>query len=369
MGMIYIIGKKLEEDSVGVVNKIYGQNRAFFNCGLECNIYTMPYYEKRGFFTKFSMRLMGINLHRHWRMEDLLAEDCIYIRRAGIWDRFAIKFFSELKDKKTKLKIVYEIPTYPYDGEIKKHWYNYPLLWKDKYNRRHLHKFIDRIATLTDDKEIFGIPTLKIGNGIDVDKIRPRKVRDTEDVHAIAVANFEWWHGYDRFIEGLKAYYATNPSRKIYFHMVGHGSEFVRYQKMIADYGLGDYVIMYDKQTGDALDDIYDKCNLGIASLGCYRKGMNETQELKSREYLAKGLPFVASVKISDIPDGDKDSIYLQVPNDDSPIDINSVIKFYDRIYMEGADNVNIRLRQFAQDHFSMEAAMKEVIDYFKEGK
>ena len=96
---------------------------------------------------------------------------------------------------------------------------------------------------------------------------------------------------------------------------------------------------------------------------------MNETAELKSRDYLAKGIPFVASVKILDIPEAVENDIYLRVPNDDSPIDIENVLNFYDRIYSESAEQVNNRLRQFAKDHFSMEVAMKEVIDFFKEGK
>lgn len=367
--MKYIIGDDLSHASSGVAKKILSQMKILSSEVECCSSYVLPYTTNNKITTKVKKRLPFFNLHTHWSLEDLVHEQYIYIRPVGEWDGGSVRFFEQLKNSNPHLKIVCELPSYPYDGEIKRHWWNYPLFLKDKFNRRHIHRFIDRIATLTNDKEIFGIPTLKIGNGIDVDKICPRKVRETVEIHAIAVANFEWWHGYDRFLEGLKVYYAGSPTRKVIVHLVGRGSEFGRYQKMVADYGLGDYVILHGQQTGEALDAIYDQCNLGIASLGCYRKGMNETQELKSREYLAKGLPFIGSVKITDIPDADKDNIYLQVPNDDSPIDIEAVLNFYDRIYSEGAEQVNTRLRQFAQDHFSMEAAMKEVIDFFKEGK
>ena len=372
--MLYIINNcDLEKNGPGVARKIKEQVNAFNMAGLKCSLYIMPYYEnEKSIKTKIVKRLpFTFNLHKHWKIDDIKNEDILYIRRLGIWDREAVKFFQTLKKSNPQIKIVLEIPTYPYDGEIKRNWKGYPLLWKDIYNRRHIYTFIDRIATLSDDKEIFGIPTVAIGNGIDIDKIRPRKItiRNEETIHCIAVALFAWWHGYDRFIEGMKIYYDSNPSRKMIFHLVGHGSEFGRYQKMVAEYGLREYVIFHDQQTGEALDAIYDQCNLGIASLGCYRKGLNETQELKSREYLAKGLPFVSSVKISDIPDEDKDNIYMQVSNNDSPIDIGNILEFYDRIYSEGAEQVNKRLRQFAKDHFSMEVAMKEVIDFFKDGK
>ncbi|MBP3818879.1 MAG: glycosyltransferase family 4 protein [Butyrivibrio sp.] len=367
--MIYITEKSIKNIEFGVSNKIKTQINAFRKSGLLCESYVLSVTEKNNKMYKLLRRVPFVNTHSHWCVEDFKEIQLIYMRRLGTWDKAAVDFFERLKSINPCCKIIYELPTYPYDGEIKKHWKNYPLLWQDKWNRRYLHKFIDRIVTLTDDKEIFGVPTLKIGNGIDVDKIRPRQVRESEAVHAIAVANFAWWHGYDRFLEGLKVYYAGSPTRKVIVHLVGHGSEFGRYQKMVADYGLGDYVILHGQLTGEALDAIYDQCNLGIASLGCYRKGMNETQELKSREYLAKGLPFIGSVKITDIPEADRDNIYLQVPNDDSPIDIEAVLNFYERIYSEGAEQVNTHLRQFAKDHFSMEVAMKEVIDFFKNGK
>lgn len=348
----------------GVARKVMEQILTFEKMGVNCLLYQMPI--DKSFISKIKRVLPFFNVHKLWKISDFKNDHYIYIRRGWLWDRYYVQFLKNLKEVNKNVKIVYEIPTYPYDSEMFKSCKGWPFLLKDKWYRRHIHKFVDRIATLTDDKEIFGVPTLKISNGIDVDKIRPRQVRDIDVVHAIAVANFEFWHGYDRFLEGMKTYYAGNPSRRVIFHLVGRGGEFERYQKMVADYGLDEYVIFHNKQTGEALDAIYDQCNLGIASLGCYRKGLYETQELKSREYLAKGLPFVTSVKITDIPDGNIEDIYLQVPNNDSPINIENVLDFYDKVYSEGPDQVNTRLRQFAKEHFSMEVAMKEVIEFFK---
>lgn len=365
--MYYIIGHEIDDSGAGVARKVKEQIQAFNNNGLKCSLYVLPYYDmKCSKVHKILRRLPFTHLHKHWNISDLKDDNQLYIRYMGPWDGSAIKFFEQLKSRNKNIRIVCEIPTYPYDSEFKKNWKLYPLYLKDKYNRRYLYKFIDRIATLTDDKEIFGIPTLKIGNGIDVKKIRPRRVSKMDEIHAIAVANFAWWHGYDRFIEGMKIYYANNQSRKVVLHLVGHGSEFGRYKKMVADYNLEEYVILHDQQTGANLDAIYDQCNLAVASLGCYRKAMHETAELKTREYLAKGLPFITSVKIIDIDESEKNSIYMKVVNDDSSIDIATVIKFYDQIYSKGAKRVNDQLRQYAQDHLSMELAMKNVIDYFK---
>ena len=366
--MKYVISQGLESFGAGSARKIIEQVAAFRASGLKCEIFVLPFYgASNRFLGKCLRRLPFVNLHKHWRVSDLVNEDYLYIRRLGEWDASSIRFFERLKANNSHLKIVYEIPTYPYDDEVKISLTEWPLLLKDKWNRCNIHHIVDRIATLTADDEIFGVPTLKIGNGLDVDKLRPRKPCENADVHAIAVSNCELWHGYDRFIEGLRAYYAARPKRKFFFHIVGQGKEYTRYQKMVQDYGLSEYVIMYGKQTGEALDNIYDQCNLAIASLGGYRRGLDETKELKTREYVAKGLPFISSVVISDISQSDKDNIYLQVSNNDLPIDIQEVLSFYDRIYTEHVECVNQRLRHFAKEHFSMEVAMKEVISYFKE--
>lgn len=366
MKYIYF-GDTIEASGAGVARKVKDQINAFTLSGLQCKLCVLPFYSyKNKLIAKCLRRFPFVNLHKHWNGSEFIEEDCLYIRSAGGWDGAAVSFFRKLKETNPKIKIVYEIPTYPYDGELAKSWKTLPILWKDKWNRRYLKHFIDRIATLTDDKEIFGIPTLKIGNGIDVDKIRPRKVQEISEIHAIAVSICEWWHGYDRFIEGLRSYYAGNPKRKFFFHLVGQGSESDRYKRMVQDYGLEEYVIMHGKQTGESLDNIYDQCNLGIASLGFYRTGLTEGAPIKTREYMCKGLPYITSFKVSDISQFDKDDIYLQVPNDDSTINIQSVIDFFDRIYNEEAEIVNRRLRQYAKDHFSMEVVMRDVIDFLK---
>lgn len=70
------------------------------------------------------------------------------------------------------MKIILEIPTYPYDGEkinhtgIKKKKY-----WIEKKYRKSLYKYVDRVVTFSEDDEIFGIKTIKISNGIDLETI------------------------------------------------------------------------------------------------------------------------------------------------------------------------------------------------------
>ena len=84
---------------------------------------------------------------------------------------------------------------------------------------------------------------------------------------------------------------------------------------------------------------------------------------------MAKGLPFVSEVPIVGIKPEEQPELYLKVLNDASPINVQDVLDFYDKIYQKPEEQVIKRIRKYAEEHFSMEVAMKEVIDFFKSGK
>ncbi len=367
--MLYLIGDSKEKIGIGVIKKIKGQVEAFNRCGLNCSIYELKYMQSDTAQNKILRRIPFVNVHKHWRIGDLAKEDNIYIRNLGEWDSYMIDFFCQVHQENPNCNIVWELPTYPYDGEWGKSVKNWPLLWKDRFYRRYAHKCINRIATLTGDKEIFGIPTLHIQNGVDLSQILPKKIYHSHVLHAIAVSTCCWWHGYDRFIEGLYRYYQDGGIRNIVFHLVGDGEERVRYQQMVERYQLGEHVIFHGFQSGAALDNLYDICSLGIASLGCYRKSLERTADLKTREYIAKGIPFICSTQVMDIEINKKSMLYLKIANDDSPVDIHQVLGFYDEFYQEDPQAVVARLRHYAEQYFSMDVAMKEVVDYFLLGR
>ena len=76
---------------------------------------------------------------------------------------------------------------------------------------------------------------------------------------------------------------------------------------------------------------------------------------------MARGLPMISSTKIDILPD---DYPYIQyVPEDDSPIDINTVINFYNSLTRQENREAQIRnIRNFAETHFDMHITMQPVI-------
>ena len=115
------------------------------------------------------------------------------------------------------------------------------------------------------------------------------------------------------------------------------------------------------------MDEVYDKCQFAIECLGCHRKGIDRSSSLKSREYLAKGMPFVYSGEI-DVFLEDPVDFCLKVPADESPVDIEELVAFADGLYERESEEALIgRIRKYAEGHVGMNVAMKSVIDYVKE--
>lgn len=252
----------------------------------------------------------------------------IYIRSDHNANPFTIRMADKLK--KAGIRVVMEIPTYPYDQEYVTLRMKAGL-WIDKCFRRQFARRLDRIVTFSGYREIFGVPTLQISNGIDFGAIPLKKHRNdaSRELHLIGVAEIHFWHGYDRLIRGLAQYYDTRPAYKVYFHLVGDffgTREKSEILSLIATRHLEPYVILHGPQHGPALDDLFNRCDLGIGSLGRHRSGITRIKTLKNREYAARGIPFLYSETDEDFEDK---NYILKVPADESPVDIQRLISFY----------------------------------------
>lgn len=259
----------------------------------------------------------------------------VYARCFQNANPFLIHFFKKLR--KLDIKIVTEIPTYPYDSEF----VGFPLLTQmglkiDQIFRKSLYKRINAIVTFSDVNEIFGQRTIRISNGVDMDSIPLHDYHPSSDgsIHLIGVAEVHYWHGFDRLIAGLGEYYRnTNSPRNIYFHIVGGVWKSEMYDSIHAPgfselmdkYGIRDRVVFHDQLFGGALDKVFNQCCFAIGSLARHRSGITVIKTLKNREYATRGIPFIYSEIDSDFED--KPYIIKALP-DESPIDIQQIVDF-----------------------------------------
>lgn len=284
----------------------------------------------------------------------------IYIRYTHIANHFFINFLKKIK--KAGIKILLEVPTYPYDMEYKNVGIKQKILMAiERRSRKCFKKYIDSIITFQNYDSIFGVKTIKISNGIDINAIpEPTTIKEDESLNLIGVAGLNCWHGFDRIIEGLNIYYSSTPKRDVYFHIVGDTNNIIgnEYMNLVTKYNLENYVNFYGNKIGDELDQVFSKCQMGVGSLGIHRIGISEVKPLKSREYCARGIPFVYSFKDEDFDD--KSFILKESPND-SPIDINRLIDFY---YSNIFNNQEIR--RFAEENLTWDVQVKRILEHLK---
>lgn len=252
----------------------------------------------------------------------------IYMRSEHNANPFLISFVKQLRNR--GIKVVMEIPTYPYDQEYIT-FASKCSLFVDKLFRKSLAKQLNAIVTFSNQTEIFGQRTIRISNGIDFSSIKLKQNNHKQsELHLIGVAEIHYWHGFDRVVAGMRDYYKGKVEGcKVFFHIVGEFSgerERTEILPLITENQLENYVILYGQLFGTALDEIFDRADIGIGSLARHRSNITYIKTLKNREYAARGIPFIYSETDEDF---EEMPYVMKVPADESPINIESLIEFY----------------------------------------
>jgi glycosyltransferase involved in cell wall biosynthesis len=204
--------------------------------------------------------------------------------------------------------------------------------------------------------------TILVGNGIDTKNIPLRNLnRNAADkkIVIIGVAALADWHGYDRLIRGIAKFVARDTTGlNICFFVVGDGPVRTNLEQLSVRLGVERHVRFFGFLTGKQLDQLYDRSDIAVASLGLFRVGLSEASSLKSREYVARGLPFVNSGR--DIDFEPTPPFVFQVENNESDIDVDALIRWYETLNCD----LNFRngLRRFAEEKLSFHSKISALI-------
>ena len=348
----------------GVERKVRAQHKAL-SLYTDCELVILPPAEYSGSVAeKIVRRLPFTAAWRKWEYKGEFNDaDFLYIRQVYHDDSF-VRYLRSIKKQNPKIKILYELPTYPYDAETHLSLSNAAFVAKERLARRAAAKYMDRIVTFYGQKEIWGVPCIDLINGYDFSQVELPKRELTDAIHVISVALTAFWHGYDRFLAGLAAYYENGGKENIIYHYVGNIMP--EHEQLVREHHLDKHVILHGRKSGDALKKLYASTFIGIDILGGHRKNYPTSSTLKSREYCAYGIPVITSSPIDFLS---KDSQYqLLVPYDDSPVDMEAVVRFYHSVY-DGKDcnKVAADIRAFAEACCDMKITMKPVADWIKE--
>ncbi|MCU4674745.1 hypothetical protein N7931_03770 [Catenovulum sp. 2E275] len=278
--------------------------------------------------------------------------DCLYARYDFMLDNSSILDFYQQVKPNCGLKVL-EFPTFPYEDELQ----GRVGIDTDRAHREQLNDCVDLVFSTSRQPPLQQVKNIFFANKISdqlikhaSQSIRPLLHTD-QSIRLLTIANNCHWHGFDRLLYGLAEYYAHNPSRPVYYDLVGEGPELAQLRSLIKSLNLTQYVNVVGFKQGVELNEFMDSSSVGIASLGLYRIDLFESSVLKVREYLANGLPIVYACED---PDLTQFPHKLVCPNSNAAIEIQRVVDFVEQLNQ----NTNIRdeIRQYAQANLTWSA-------------
>lgn len=205
--------------------------------------------------------------------------------------------------------------------------------------------------------------TLLLGNGISVDSIPLIQCREgkVKELRFIGLAQVSPWHGYDLFMRAMAKYnLLQSVGLKASFLVIGNGPA-LSSLKMLA-VSLGDSRIEFcEALTGDALSRAISGCHYGVSSLAWHRVCLTHSSPIKTREYLARGLPVVAAGE--DVDFGPDDQAYrYQVPS------IEEIDHIYQFLLDLGSGKIRMAApkdcRDFAQTRLDLSSRINRIFNY-----
>lgn len=265
--------------------------------------------------------------------------------------------------KQNGCKFVFEIPTYTPDVKeadlsfVRTLFRGYSDIWK-----RRIDPLPDLYVFMGDGNftTFNGCPAIRIENGIAPDLMPLRNpVKESDKVNILALSSMSYWHGYDRLIKSLAEY---KGDKNVMIHIVGadDGGSLSQWKETVKENELEDKVIFHGPKYKEELNGIFDLCDIGVNSMAMFRKGFEDTSELKTREYIARGLPFVSSVYDVILDDLDKD-LFIKISNDETIPSMEEIVSFALRVKED--KTARERLRNYALKTMTWTAMYKKVFE------
>ncbi len=259
--------------------------------------------------------------------------------------------------KKCNSKIIIELPTFPIEREIKA---DSRLFRKLFFSFSHWYfkkqaKYVDLFTLIGESTDFYlNRPAINIENGIYINNIKMREYKKINvDMHILGLANVAKWHGYDRIVRGLSRYKELGGKRNVIIHFIGNDGDgsLNKLKKLSVEKNLISCVKFEGPIYGSNLNSYFDKCAIAIGSLGLHRIDYSNVSTLKVKEYMARGIPFIqGALDQSNI----NDNYFMKIPNDDSDINIQNIIDFYDNI--EDWEVLSKSMREYAKTNMTWES-------------
>ena len=280
-------------------------------------------------------------------------------------------FFSTLIARINNCKIIIDIPTPIYAlvkeilGGNKSKPMKYLMILQLIISSSAPFLFSNKIIQYSKEHWWFKIGCSKriilIGNGVNVKRIKIRKnipSWPSNKLILIGVASVATWHGYDRIINAILEFNKKNEfNYKIYFNIVGDGPELAKLKNIVTDNNLDNYIKFYGLiHDSEYIETIYSESHLAVSSLGLFRIGLETASVLKSREYVAIGIPFIYAG--DDIDFINHNNFRYKVSNNEGIDDLVKLFETFSNISFQDP----FLIRKYAEDNLSIKQKLKNIL-------
>lgn len=343
MTISYLIDYDLDDNS-GVIQKIKQQSSqwkekghmVYFVSTKTMSIYSIDsniIFEKKPLDIKYGRFGTAVKLlYSSYNIYSLLEKiefDLIYMRY-----RLYMPFMSKVLKK---YKVIMEINS---DDTVE---YKLHSKLTDIYNRATRDFFlkdIDAFVSVSHElKEKFlylDRPIEVIANGINVEVCKIEDKNNKVPTLVFIGSPNQSWHGLDKIVK-----------------MAEHFKEYLFY--IIGTEGKDGNNIKYcGYLSKEESRKIISQCDIGISTLSLYKKYLTEASPLKSRQYLACGLPLIYAYRDTDIPNDV--NFGLKLENSEGNLDYQRMELFIQKVFKN--KDVAIEAKKFAEE--TLDYAKKE---------
>jgi len=203
---------------------------------------------------------------------------------------------------------------------------------------------------------------ITIANGIDVANIpfTGFKPFDGKQLDLLFVGtSFRPWHGIERIIGSLNQY---QGKIELTLHLVGH---ITRQELAPLVQGL-DRVRFHGPMNVAELSELTPTMNLAFSTMALFRKEMEEACSLKTREYTARGIPFILAYEDPDLKDVEPEyRFFLRFGNNESRLDMEKIIQFAQEMSPKNRE-ISAYMRKYAEEKMDWQVKFKQYMAFIE---
>lgn len=180
------------------------------------------------------------------------------------------------------------------------------------------------------ESESFQGPIHVLGNPLSDEPVSREQLSDYDgqEIRLIMPVSKDFpWHGQERLVASARGWLEQNQALKVHIDIVGAG---------VAGTTEVDRRFTVSRRptlSGDSLAELVQSAHLGVSSLALYKQRMRDACPLKSRLFIALGLPFIYAYKDPDL--AEDSPVGLALTNDGSLIPLQLVADYLEKIYSD----------------------------------